>query len=171
MKKFLLLLFILPFFIFSCKKDSPVVFDFSKITYTDSACNVTGTIDSTDWTCDSSWTTLEKSFLKFVDTLSISDTVMGTISISPACNNPNNGLFIVGLNTERECKMKTAVVNSKMEVLWYGYQKFTGGPVWTTFDFRSLTSFANGNYYRLYYGFFNSRDSLYCKGHGDFRVE
>ncbi len=160
-------------FFSACKKDSTsLLYDFSKITVTDASCIYISGVDTTDWTYDDSWTDQETGFLKFSDTsVVVTDTATGYIQVDAICPNPNEGLFVMGVNTQRQCKMKLVCVNNEMQVLYYLTRKFTGGSVTTSYDFRSLTAFHKNENYRLYYGFYNSKDSLYYKGHGDFRIE
>ena len=162
---FCLLLFV------SCKKTFVTPVDFSKITVADSSCIYISDVDTTDWSYDATWTAQETSFLNFADTISITDSLTGYIQLSAPCPNPNHGLFILGMNTEHQCKMKLVCVNTDMHILYYTARKFTGGPIVTVYDFRALTSFHPNKNYRLYYAFYNSKDSLYYKGHGDFRIE
>ena len=162
---------LLIFFFSSCKKTTITPIDFSKITVADSSCIYIGDVDTTDWTYDATWTAQEISFMNFADTISITDSATGYIQLSAPCPNPNGGVFILGMNTERQCKMKLVCVNTAMHILYYTSRKFTGGPIVTAYDFSSLTAFHKNANYRFYYGFYNSKDSLYYKGHGDFRIE
>jgi hypothetical protein len=173
MKRFYLLLLssLLAFHFYSCKKQDITPIDFTRYTATDSTCSILGEADITDWTADSTWAIQETALLTFNDAIVLVDSVAGFIQISPPCPNPNDGHFTLGINTERECKMKIACVNTEMETLYYSTEKFTGGPTMLTYDFRPLTSFHKEMNYRLYYAFYNSKDSLYYKGHGDFRIE
>jgi len=172
MKSFCSLFFVLAVLLFSsCKKDNTTPLDFSKITVTDASCIYISDIDTTDWTKDVTWTTQELNLLNFTDTISVTDSVTGFVQLSAPCPNPNEGLFILGLTTERQCKMKLACVNNQMQLLYYTSRLFTGGPIITSYDFRSVSSFHKNENYRFYYGFYNSKDSLYYKGHGDFRIE
>ena len=172
MKKLSCFAFLLTVLLFSgCKKDNLSPIDFSKITVTDTSCIYISEVDTTDWTYDDNWTEQETNFLNFADTIIVTDSVAGFVQVSAVCPNPNEGLFIMGINTQRQCKMKLVCVNNEMQVLYYLTRKFTGGSVTTSYDFRSLTAFHKNENYRLYYGFYNSKDSLYYKGHGDFRIE
>ncbi len=159
------------FFISSCKKDTSTPLDFSKITVTDTSCIYISDVDLTDWTSDAAWTTPETAFLNFADTILATDSTTGYVQFAAPCPNPNDGLFTLGVNTEKPCKMKLVCVNTEMQVLYYTSLQLTGGPVATVYDFRSNTAFHKNENYRLYYGFYNSKDSLYYKGHGDLRVE
>jgi hypothetical protein len=155
----------------SCKKDAPPP-DFSQITVTDSTCLLIGDTDNTDWTFDDYWMTGEYQLLKFIDTNAVAtDTSIGWVQIHALCPNPNNGIFIWDFATEYPAKMKLAVVNTKFRVLYYEAITLTGGSSAVSYDFRYNHSFHQGENYRIYYGFYNSRDSLYYKGHGDFRTE
>lgn len=156
----------------ACQKDSVNVIDFSEITPTDETGALIGQADTTDWTYDAAWTSRETALMTFNDTaLNSSDSVMGAIAVSPAFPNANDGLFIVGIEPERQCKLKYVFVNSDFNVLNYGIRKLNGGPTFYAFDFRSNTAFDKGANYRMYYGFYNSKDSLYYKGHGDIKIE
>lgn len=173
MKKLYSLLFIfcLCFQLISCKKDISTAPDFSKITVVDDNCIYVGDVDTTDWTNDVAWTAQETLFMNFADTIVVTDTLTDFVQVSAACSNPNHGLFIVGLSTGKQCKMKLVAVNTDMHVLYYTARKFTGGPIVTAYDFRALTAFHTNANYRLYYAFYNSNDSVYYKGHGDIRIE
>lgn len=155
----------------SCKKDDSTPIDFSKITVTDTSCIFISDVDNTDWTYDAAWTIQEKSFLNFIDSIVVTDSTTGYVQLSAPCANPNEGAFTLGINTEKQAKMKLVCVNTEMEILHYNSAKLTGGPITRAFDFRSNTAFHKNENYRLYYGFYNSKDSLYYKGHGDFRIE
>jgi hypothetical protein len=166
---------LLPFIVLllssSCKKDNITPIDFTKYTRTDSSCAIIGEADITDWTADSIWTTSEIALMKFSDGVVLADSLIGFINVSPPCPNPSDGLFIMRVNTERECKMKVACVNIEMETLYYTSSKFPGGLITTGYDFRQLTAFHKDSYYRLYYAFYNAADSLFYKGHGDIKIE
>lgn len=164
-----LLLFIVS--IASCKKEKAVVYDFSKYTATDINGNIIGTADTTDWTYDATWAAAELKLLTFKDTIKVSDTTCGYVQLSPAMPNPTAGLFIIGTDTEKECKMKAVFVNEQLNILLYLSKKFTGGPIVTAYDLTVHSAFRKGNFYRMYYGFFNGKDSLFYKGHGDIRIE
>lgn len=166
-----LLLSILVLGLGGCKKEAANKLDFSNYTATDGNCNIVGIIDSTDWTKDNSWTAQETTLLSFADTLHSVDTLTGYIEVSPPCPNPNNGVFILGVNSEYASKMKIAIVNTDMELLHYTSVLFTGGVTWIPFDFRNNSSFHKNAAYRIYYNFSNAADSIYYKGHGDFQIE
>ncbi len=157
----------------SCKKEisSTSTFDYSNFTVTDSSCLYVANVDSTDWTYDASWTTAETALLNFNDTISTLDSTAGYVQVSASCSNPSAGLFIMGTDVEKACSMKIAVVNNKLEVIHYRTAKLTGGPMMHFFDFQYTGSFHKNENYRMYYGFYTSKDSLYYKGHGDFRIE
>jgi hypothetical protein len=155
----------------ACKKETIIPIDFSNYTVTDSSCTIVVTTDPSDWSYDTTWTSKESSLMNFADNILIVDSLPGNIELSPACPNPSDGLFIIGINTERECKMKLACVNTEMETLYFLAKRFSGGPIVTGYDLRSLTAFHKDMNYRMYYAFYNSKDSLYYKGHGDFRIE
>lgn len=156
----------------ACQKDSVNVIDFSEITPTDVNGAPMGAADTTDWTFDAAWTSRETALMTFNDTaFNSSDSVMGAIAVSPAFPNANDGLFIVGMDPERQCKLKYVFVNTDFNVLNYGIRKLNGGATFYTFDFRNNTAFDKGANYRMYYGFYNSKDSLYYKGHGDIKIE
>lgn len=156
----------------ACKKDEVFAPDFTTITQTDSNGHVNGTVDSSDWSYDEFWNGTELNFLAFKDTSTKStDTLSGSVSVSPAMTNPNAGLFILGLNPERQVQMKYAVVNTDLRVLHYGSRKLNGGLTWLSFDLTTNTAVRKGEYYRMYYGFYNGKDSLYYKGHGDIKIE
>ncbi len=174
MKKFFVsvLLFYIFFYFISCKKEANTNrYDFSKYTATNASGDTIGEPDTTDWTFDNDWSGRDSLFINFNDTIMLTDSLPGYIELSSAIPNPNDGRFVLGVNTERECKMRAACVNSELEILYYHAFKFTGGPGMLVFDFRGITSFHQRKNYRLYYGFYNASDSLYYKGHGDFRIE
>lgn len=156
----------------ACKKDAVFAPDFSNITHTDSSGHINGTVDSSDWSYDAGWNGTELNFLAFKDaTTAGNDSLVGSIIVSPPISNPNAGLFILGLNPERQVQMKYAFVNSDLRVLHFGTQKLNGGVTFLTYDLTTNTAVRKGEYYRMYYGFYNSKDSLYYKGHGDIKIE
>ncbi|HLP50604.1 MAG TPA: hypothetical protein VK154_06940 [Chitinophagales bacterium] len=154
-----------------CKKSTVSPYNFSKITVADNSCMYISEVDTTDWGYDAAWTTVEYNFINFKDSVIVTDSLAGYIQVSAPCPNPSEGVFIMGLNTERQCMMRLACVNTEMQILYYTVKKLTGGPIVTAYDFRSNTAFHKNENYRIYYGFYNSKDSLYYKGHGDFRIE
>lgn len=156
---------------YSCKKESHAGYNFTQISATDANGNSNGSTDSTDWGYDANWSSAEIKLLSFKDTLKTTDTATGYIQLSPLFPNPGNGVFLMGVDVEKACKMKAVFVNEKFQILHYLSRPFTGGFILTAYDFTSLTSFHKGNYYRMYYGFYNATDSLYYKGHGDIRLE
>ena len=109
--------------------------------------------------------------MNFSDNILLTDSIAGYIEVAAPCSNPSEGQFAISINTERQCKMKVAFVNTEMETLNFTSIKLTGGPTVTGYDFRSLTSFHKGMNYRMYYAFYTAKDSVYYKGHGDFRIE
>ena len=155
----------------SCKKEVVTPLDFSKITVTDSSCIYISLVDTTDWTADINWTAQETGLLNFKRTVAVGDSIAGFIQVSAACPNPSAGRFALGINTERACVMKLAIVNTEMQVLYFTNHAFTGGPIITAYDLTSLTAFDKDENHRMYYAFYTSKDSLYYKGHGDFRIE
>lgn len=165
------LFLLITLFVPSCKKDTVTTLDFSQITVTDSYCLYIDAVDISDWAQDANWTTQESSLLNFLRTISVTDSVAGFVQLSGACPNPSAGKFALGINTEHACVMKLAVVNTEMHVIYYTCKAFTGGPILTAYDFTSLTAFRKNQNYRMYYGFYTAGDSLYYKGHGDFRIE
>ena len=173
MKKIYFLLSIICLIAFSsCKKETSTPPDFSEITVTDSSCIYISDVDTTDWTNDVVWTTQETNLLNFADTtIVITDSVEGFIQLSAACPNPSAGVFFLGVNTQRETKMKLVCVNTEMEVLYFTTRKFTGGPILTAYDFTGISAFRANENYRVYYAFYTSKGVLYYKGHGDLRIE
>lgn len=162
----------LMFYFSACKKTavtSPP--DFSKITVTDSSCIYSGAVDSTDWTYDDTWTTQELALLNFTDTISVTDSTTGYVQVSAACPNPNHGVFIIGTDVQKQCKLKVAIVNTSMQLLAYNTYHLTGGPIMTGFNFAGSGSFHANENYRMYYAFYNSQGTLFYMGHGDFRIE
>jgi hypothetical protein len=154
-----------------CKKESTSNYDFTQLTYTDLNGSINGSTDTTDWGYDANWTEAETKLLSFKDTVKTNDTAIGYIHISPAFPNPSTGIFLIGSDVERACKMKAVFVNERFQILHYLSRKYTGGPIINVYDFTANTAFHKGNYYRMYYGFYNAKDSLYYKGHGDLRIE
>ncbi len=154
-----------------CKKDPAVYADFTKITVTDSDCIFIGDVDPADWTYDDSWNTQETTFLNYKDSLPKGDSTIGYIQVSAICPNPNAGAFSLNVNTGNVCRMHLVCVNNEFQILYYTSRYFTGGPNELSFDFGALTSFHKNENYRIYYGFYTAKDSLYYKGHGDFRIE
>lgn len=173
MRNFYSLIFAAFIFYFSaCQKETVAPIDFSNMTYTDSTCTLYGAKDSTDWGKDSTWATYETSLMTFsTDTLPLQDTLIGNIEVSPACPNPSRGIFLVGVYPTQACKMKIVCVNTSYQVLYYSCKFFTGGPIMNAFDFSNTSAFHKNENYRMYYAFYNAHDSLYYKGHGDFRIE
>jgi hypothetical protein len=155
----------------SCKKDAVTAVDFSKYTATDSNCLFTGTIDNTDWTNDAEWSATENALMNFSTSIATLDSITGYVVVSALCPNPGNGVFTLRVNTERECKMKIACVNTEMETLFFTTNKMAPGPNINSFDFTAITAFHKNTDYRMYYAFYTSKDSVYYKGHGDFRIE
>lgn len=168
---FFLLITLTVLLLYSCKKESHAGYNFTEITVTDTNGNSTGSTDSTDWGYDSKWSSAEIKLLSFKDTLKTTDTATGYIRLSPLFPNPGNGVFLMGVDVEKACKMKAVFVNEQFQILHYLSRSFTGGPILTVHDLTINTAFRKGNYYRMYYGFYNSADSLYYKGHGDIRIE
>ena len=168
----LLLIAVLAIYLGGCKKSTVTgPPDFSKITVTDSVGLYTGTVDSTDWTYDETWTPEELAFMNFTDTFALADTVAGFVQVSALYPNPNHGIFSLLTTVEKECKMKVAIVSTSMHLISYNTFKFLGGPVATGFNCTVSTAFHPNENYRIYYGFYNAKGTLFYKGHGDFRIE
>ena len=159
-------------FIASCGKISKqTVLDFSKYTATNADCEKTGTVDSLQWNRDLLNLAQDTAYLNFADAIVVADTLTGNILITPPCPNPSNGLFIWNINTERGCKLKLACINQSSDILYLNAYGLPGGPFTILFDFRQLTAFRKNGNYRMCYGFYNFRDSLYYAGYGDFRIQ
>lgn len=156
--------------IYSCQKGSVTEYNFTQITFTDSLGNE-AEVDTTDWTYDNSWTGGEIKLVSYIDSLKATDSMPGFIKISPAYPNPTKGTIIMNINFERACKMKAVLVNQNFEILFYQSNLVSSGPGIAYYDLRGLTAIDKNNYYRLYYGIFNSKDSLYYKGHGDLLIQ
>ena len=167
----LLLIAIVALLLQACKKDIVRVVDFSKYTTTDNECQITGVGDTTEWINNVLNRSEDTALLIFADNIFISDTQAAKISITPPCPNPSNGFFIWNVNPSRECKLKVVCVNTAGDILYYNAYGLLGGPITLGFDFRGKSVFHSGINYRMYYGFFNSRDSLYYSGHGDIRIQ
>ena len=173
MKKFyfLLLLSVITIYFDSCKKTTVTVVDFSKYTATNNECEITSK-DSTDWTNDLIWSYADSSLVAFSDTFVFNDTLTGKISITPACPNPSNGLFICNVTPQRQCKMKLVCINTNYDILYFNTYLLNSEPITLGFDFREATAFHKNVNYRMYYAFYSSlRDSMYYRGHGDFRIQ
>jgi hypothetical protein len=155
----------------SCKKDYVAPTDFSTITATSSECAENGAHDTTDWTNDVLNYALDTALLTFYDGITTTDTLAGKVTILPPCPNPGNGFFIWNVEATRQCKLKLVCINEKYETLYYNAYRLTGEPMEIAFDFRYNTAFKKGGYYRMFYAFYNSRDSIYYAGHGDFQVQ
>lgn len=154
-----------------CKKSPESPINFSAITVTDTTCLYISDVDITDWGSDAGWATIEYNLISFKDSVRISDSLTGYVQVSAICANPNDGHFSWQINTERECMMRMALVNNEMQLLHYEVKRMPGGPLTLNYDFRNNTSFHKNENYRIYYGFYNKKDSLYYKGHGDLRLE
>jgi len=154
--------------IMACKKETIRVLDFDSITYTNALCEVIGEPAPGNWAKDSDWVQAEINLLAFNTIPGIADTALSKITVFPACPNPNAGQFDVFVKSTKKCKLKWVMVNRQLEILQYGQQLMDSGQFTISYDFRGITSFVGGNY-RLYYGFYNAKDSLFYKGHGNIR--
>ncbi len=154
----------------SCKKTTVVPINFSQITMTDSECRITGIPDTTQWNNDVLNYLLDTALLTFSTGVTTTDSIGGKINVTPLCPNPSNGFFIWNIEAARACKLKLVCINESYQILYYNVYRLSGGPVEIGFDFRANTAFKNDSSYRMFYGFYNSFDSLYYAGHGDFTV-
>ncbi len=155
----------------ACKKTTVQVVDFSKYTQVNNACEITTIADSNQWTNNVLNRNEDTATLYFNDNVYITDSVAAQVTVSASCPNPSNGLFIWQVNPTRQCKLKVACVNTSGDIVYYNSYGLGGGPITIGFDFRSLSGFKKNNNYRLYYGFYNSHDSLYFSGHGDISIQ
>ena len=153
----------------ACQKETVKVLDFSTITYTDSLCNLVGDTATENWTYDNSWVTAEFNLLAFKPISAVVDTTLSKITVLPACPNPNNGQFTLRIKSTKRCKLNWVMVNRGLEILAYSQQKINSGQFTIPFDFSANTAFDTASNYRMYYGFYNAKDSLYYKGHGNIR--
>lgn len=153
-----------------CKKEPEVVYDFSIQTITDSVCN-TITQDLTDWTYDQYWTRTDSLFVLFNDNLPLSDTTTGWVRVEPLCPNPGSKSFTLKIHSTKPAKARFAIVNTDLEMVYYASGIVHGDTVIQKFDLNGYSSILPQQNYRLYYAFFNSKNQMYYKGHGDFRVE
>jgi len=162
--------FILLALLQSCKKNSVRIIDYTHYVATDKECRVTGTIDTTQWVNNVLNRAEDTAWLIYTDNIVISDSVCATISMSPPCPNPSNGFFVWDVNPSRQCKLKVVCISTAQDILYFNTYGLNGGPITLGFDFRSQTSFRTDSSYRMYFGFYNSRDSLYYSGHGDIKI-
>jgi hypothetical protein len=154
----------------ACKKITPQPTNFTQITTTDGECRITGTPDTTQWNNDVLGYKLDTALLTFGTSVTTADSVTGKTTVSPICPNPGNGFFVWHVDVERECKLKLVCINESYQILYYNVYRLNGGPVEIGFDFRDNTAFKNDSSYRIFYGFYNSFDSLFYAGHGNFTV-
>lgn len=154
-----------------CQKSTIAPVTFEKITVTDTTCLFISDIDTTDWGYDEGWYGYEYNFISFNDSVRITDSLAGYVQVSAICANPNNGHFTWNINTGRQCMLRMAIVNTEMQILYYAVKRLPGGPVNYQYDLSANTAFHKNEFYRIYYGFYTSKDSLYYKGHGDLRIE
>ncbi len=155
----------------ACKKPAPALLDFSKLTETNSKCELAGTIDSNAWKNDVLNLKNDTLLLTFSDNIYLSDSIPGTIQISAPCPNPSNGFFFWSVNASRACKLKLVCINDSSDILYYNSYRLQNGPVDIGFNFRSNTSFHKNNNFRMYYAFYTSKDSIFYAGYGNFRIE
>ncbi len=158
-------------FIFSCKKTTEQTLDFSQYTQTNSECSVIGTPDSISWTNAIFNLQQDTPLLNFADNLYLTDTLAAVINITPPCPDPSNGFFIWHVNSSGPCKLRLVCVDINSDVLYYNAYLLQGGPLEIAFDFRNKSAFQANTNYRMYYGFYTSRDSIFYSGYGDFRIE
>jgi hypothetical protein len=154
----------------SCKKETTQVVDFSSYTATDKECRIIGLPDTTQWINSILTRQTDTLQLVFGDNIVITDSITGTVRVSPPCPDSSNGFFIWNVDASRQCKLKLVVVNTDYDVLYYNSYGLNGGPITLGFDFRTQTSFKTNTSYRMFYGFYNSLDSCYYSGHGDIRI-
>ena len=157
-------------FLQSCKKTPVTIIDYTKYVATDKECRVTGTVDTTQWANNVLNRQQDTALLIFTDNIVLSDSICGNITMAPPCPNPSNGFFIWNVNPSRQCKLKVVCISTAQDVLYFNTYGLNGGPISLGFDFRSQTSFRTDSSYRMYFGFYNSRDSLYYSGHGDIKI-
>ena len=163
---FALLIALLP----SCKKYTVYIVDYTSYTPTDKECRVTGTVDTTQWVNRVLNRQEDTAFLIFSGNITTADSAAGTVSLSPPCPNPSNGFFVWNVNPQRQCKLKVVCISTAQDIVYYNAYALNGGPITLGFDFRSISTFRNDSNYRMYFGFYTSRDSLYYSGHGDIKI-
>ncbi|MBK7148700.1 MAG: hypothetical protein IPH78_07695 [Bacteroidetes bacterium] len=155
----------------SCKEEAFTPLNFSEFTRTTDSCSIIGTPDLTDFTNDPQWTAQEEKVMSFKNLLSGADSMAGNLQVFPICKNPNHGSFSLGIFSEKACKLKLAFVNYDMDILQYATLLQDSGEVTYPFDFSALSAFRPNENYRLYYSMSTAADSVYYRGHGDFRIE
>lgn len=155
----------------ACKEEQFTPLNFDAVTRTNDSCAILGQADPTDFTHDLLWTNQEESVMSFKNTQQGADSLAGNIQVLPICKNPSNGQFSFEIRCEKACKIKLAFVNYEMDILHYATFVQDSGQVNHPFNFVGLSSFRPNKNYRLYYSMSNSLDSVYYRGHGDFRIE
>jgi hypothetical protein len=154
----------------SCHKETVTPVSFSTIDSTDNECRVTGTVDTTQW-CNSVLNRASDTlFLTFAANVGITDSVCGRVTMAPSCPNPSNGFFIWNVSCTRQCLLKVVCVSTAFDVLYFNSYVINAEPITLGFDLRAQTAFRNDSSYRMYFGFYNSNDSLYYSGHGDIKI-
>lgn len=150
---------------------APVYPDMTQISPTDEQGQAMGAADPTDWTYDATWTDEEHALMMFADTINnVLDTGNNIIQVYPAYPNPSSGLFSFYAACGKESKVKLVLVDSSMHSLRTFAYRTEEGAIHKHFGFHLASDIDTGNY-RMYYGFYNSSDSLYYKGHGDIKIE
>jgi hypothetical protein len=154
----------------SCKKITETPTNFSQITTTGAECRIIGAPDTTQWNNDVLNYALDTALLTFSDNVVTTDSIGGKINVTPVCPNPRNGFFIWNIEAARQCKLRLVCINQSYQILYYNVYRLNGGPVEIGFDFTANTAFKNDSSYRMFYAFYNSFDSMYYAGHGDFTI-
>lgn len=155
----------------ACKEESITPLSFSEFTRTTDSCSIIGTPDLTDFTNDLQWTVQEENVMSFKNLLPGADSMAGILQVLPICKNPNPGTFNLRIFSEKTCKLKLAFVNYDMDILHYATLLQDSGEVTYPFDFSALSAFRRNENYRIYYSMSTAMDSVYYRGHGDFRIE
>jgi len=165
-KRFIYLIFRV--FFAGCRKESLNKIDVSGITETDAFGNVKSTVDNTDWTGDTNWTSEESSlFINPPDSLLV-NTEATSVSISPASPNPSQGIIGCYLNASKKTMVELVVVDGALSVKDRYFMTLSIGT-----EFRLKLDdgkYSNNTNYRVYYGFYSLSHPLYYKGHGDIKI-
>ncbi|RYY98629.1 MAG: hypothetical protein EOO11_07500 [Chitinophagaceae bacterium] len=162
---FLLCLSLLP----GCKKSSGPRIDASSITATD-ANGVVIAADPDDWRVYAGFPDPTRALFTGMPASELSGAERAQLSVQPVAPNPTAGLFHFFINTSARTAVQLVVADEDRNVMdRFTFSVVPGGNARAFI--LDQNAYANGRYYRVYYGFFSESDGLYAGGHGDIRVQ
>lgn len=175
MKRFQIVSFIAIFFILGCKKEDNNIVSggtqnsntppFNGYTATDITGVPMGLTDSTDWTTNDTWLTVEKELFDDYESFVNNCPLDSNLTVYPAYPNPTADLFFLTFVKDSSARFRIRIVNQQFDKLISADSIYSNN---IAIDLNGLIT-SSDTMVRAYY-MFVLNDSCLFKGHGDIKI-